>query len=120
MKINQYGYLFITGMTTDPEFTVINPYQSKMNGYSDAFVSVLDCKSGDVMLSTFFGSSKDDFLSIEGAGSLTFTTGDKLLISGLTTSHTDFPLKNAIQTSFVGSQSPFIAEFDLIYLLESS
>ena len=120
MKINQYGYLFIAGMTTDPEYIVINPYQSKMNGYSDAFVSILNCTTGEVVLSTFFGSKKDGYLPIEGAGSLTFMTGDKLLISGSTTSETDFPLKNSIQNNFVGSQSPFIAEFDLIYLLESS
>jgi cell division septation protein DedD len=95
------GLLYVAGMTTSSDFpiTAATAYSSTWQGPEDATVSVLDTtKSGAASLvySTFFGGSDghDEGYQIAVANGIIYLAG--------TTTSTNLPLKNAVQTTFGG------------------
>jgi len=84
--------VYAAGYTDSPDFPVMTALQTKYGTQSDAFLTKID-KSGRMVFSTYFG----------GVGRQSFRTivvrpqGDLVLVGESST--TDYPLKDAIQTT---------------------
>ena len=102
---NENAYL--TGITTSNDFPLVNPFQSSLNGSSDAFLSVLNPTASAIVYSTYLGGSSAD----HGFGVAVDSTGEAF-VTGYTHS-TDFPLKNPLLSSCnTPCNSPFLTKFD--------
>ncbi len=84
-----------------------DPYQPLFGGgNTDAFLAKLD-NSGNLMWGTYFGGSGTD-----GGFGVTADSNENVSITGITSS-TDFPIKNAIQSTYGGgAYDGFVAKFD--------
>lgn len=114
---------YVTGFTTSTNFPRKNALQSASAGSVDAFVTQLSLTGANVF-STYFGGSGSDMshsVAVDGSG--------RAYIAGQTAS-TNFPVINAVQSSFGGGSSDaFVAKIgglqhpatlaDLLALIES-
>ena len=101
--------VYVAGFAASTDFPTTNGYQSTKGGFADAFVLKLDpTKTGSAGLvySTFLGGNDDDY----GLGLAVDATGS-VYVAGYTWS-TNFPTKNAIQSSLTGSTAAFVAKLD--------
>ena len=105
IAVDQNGNAYLTGTTTSNDFPLVNPFQSSLNGPSDAFVSVLNPTASAFVYSTYLGGSSSD----QGFGIAVDSAGEAYVTGG--TSSTDFPLKNPLLSSCTGS-CPFLTKFD--------
>jgi len=92
---------FVFGHTTSSDFPLKNPYQSDLRGYQDCTISKLT-STGGLVFSTFFGSPGID----QCIGAM--AKDGTLVITG-TTSSTEFPLVNPIQSD--SNPGPFWTTF---------
>lgn len=114
------GNVYVTGETTSPDFPILNAiqpaYGGTQNNFSltlgDAFAVKLSSE-GQLVYSTYLGGNNDD----GGLGIATDGNGNAY-ITGATYSN-NFPLQNAIQSTFGGVQDAFItklaADGNLVY-----
>jgi len=106
------GNLVLTGHTTSTDLPIQNANQSTYAGLGDAFVLKMNTES-DIIFATYFGGS-----GLEEAMALIVDEEDNIIIAGSTTS-TDLPLQNPLQTDLNGTNDGFIAKFspagDLIF-----
>jgi Bacterial Ig-like domain (group 3)/Abnormal spindle-like microcephaly-assoc'd, ASPM-SPD-2-Hydin len=117
------GVVAIVGGTTSsgavrpPDIPLKNAYQSTNLGASSAgqatgFATVVDTtKTGAASLisSTYFGgSSGNDFIQSVGLDPLAGSSSYRVLLGGQTSS-ANFPTKNPLQSSLVGTQNGFIS-----------
>ena len=107
IAVDSAGDMYILGTTGSSTFPTINAFQSEYSGGNgDVFVLKLS-PTGEVLFSTYFGGSSTD----QGF-SIALDQSDNCYITGYTVS-SDFPIKNAFQTSFGGgSTDAFIAKFN--------
>ena len=107
IAVDANGNAYLTGTTTSNDFPLVNPFQSTLNGSSDAFVAVLNPTATAFVYSTYLGGSSTD----QGFGIAVDSTGE-VLVTGYTNS-TDFPLKNPLLSSCGNPcNSPFLTRFD--------
>ncbi|WP_261206687.1 SBBP repeat-containing protein [Laspinema sp. D2d] len=105
------GNVFITGETTSSDFPLLNAiqpaYGGAQNNFSlslgDAFAVKLS-PEGQLVYSTYLGGNNDD----GGLGIATDGNGNAY-ITGATYSN-NFPIQNAVQSSFGGVQDAFITK----------
>ena len=105
IAVDGNGNAYVTGTTTSNDFPLVNPFQSILNGPSDAFVSVLNPTASAFVYSTYLGGSSNDL----GFGIAVDSTGEAH-VTGSTNS-TDFPLKNPLLSSCT-TPCPFLTKFD--------
>ncbi len=106
IAVDTNGNAYLTGSTMSNDFPLASPFQSSLNGPSDAFVSVLNPTASAFVYSTYLGGSADD----SGSGIGVDTMGNAN-IAGLTNS-SDFPIKNALQPSCNNPPCQFLTKFD--------
>jgi uncharacterized protein (TIGR03437 family) len=104
------GSTYVGGNTTSPDFPVKNsiqpfkpPVATPLNG--NAYLVQLAPGGSTLVFSTFFGGSNRDGISgvaVDSAGNM-FVTG--------TTTSSDFPTKNAYQSTYGGANDAFLARF---------
>jgi len=106
--VDKSGNAYVTGVTTSPDFPTVNPLQGVLAGGVDAFVSKLNATGSTLVYSTYLGGSG----SIEyGRGIATDALG-RAYVTGSTTS-TDFPTRNAFQTTNGGGlYDAFVTKLD--------
>lgn len=103
----RFGTAFVTGSTTSSNFPAFSGPQKTSGGAEDAFVSQYSF-DGLLVGSTYFGGNGDDV----GQG-IAVDAGGQFYIAGSTTS-TNFPVTNAVQSTFGGGSSDaFVAKIDL-------
>jgi hypothetical protein len=94
------GLLYIGGDTSSPDIPLAGtPYQSTEAGGIDLFIAVINPKlsqSSQIIYATYFGGSSDDDF-----GAMQVSPSGDLYITG-TTSSSDFPLMNSVQTTLGG------------------
>ena len=100
----------ITGGTVRGHPTTANAYSRSVNGFSDAFLSVLDPSqvgSGPQLIysTVFGGSSGDSGLAVAGG------PNGNVYVTGRTTS-SDFPLNHAFDTTYGPNREAFLTVFD--------
>ncbi len=91
VAIDSKNNAVITGYTGAGEFPLIKPYQNKLGGSYDVFVTKFS-PDGTPLFSTFLGGTQID----QGKG-IAIDKDDNIYITGGTNS-ADFPTKNPIQT----------------------
>lgn len=111
---NQQAYVTGSTLNANGNFPLKNPLQPNCgstaggcNSVYDAFVTVVDAAGSGLVYSTFFGGAGID----EGYAIALDSAGDAY-ITGSTSSSTNFPLKNALQGAFTGTQDAFVAEIN--------
>lgn len=103
IAVDENGYACILGQTESPNFPVIKPYQDKLKGSFDAFVTKFDPEGKyPAMYSTYLGGSGWE----DGRGVISLPDGS-LTVVGITKS-SDFPTVNPIQSQLKGLQDGFI------------
>lgn len=107
VAVDRDGAAYITGSTTFAGFPTKNPFQLKLNGPSDAFVTKLD-SAGQLVYSTYIGGSNTE----EGRSIAVDSFGNACVVGR--TFSSDFPIKNAVQSIFAGG--PGIRAFDAFVL----
>ena len=108
---------YVTGGTLNANgnFPTKNPLQTNCGGIAggcsgkyDAFVTVVNSTGNGLIYSTFLGGTGDDrgyAIALDSSGNA-YVTGFTQSIA------TSFPLKNALQSTFKGSQDAFVAEIN--------
>ncbi len=104
IAVDTSGNAYITGYTYSTDFPTKNAFQGTSAGGSyDAFVTKLT-SSGALAYSTYLGGGGDDY----GHGIAVDTSGNAYVTG--TTYFTDFPTKNAFQSSHGGYWDAFVTK----------
>ncbi|MCI0664148.1 MAG: FG-GAP-like repeat-containing protein, partial [Acidobacteria bacterium] len=101
--VDSSGAAYIAGSTTSANFPVVNAYQPTLAGLGDAFVARINETGSALSWATFLGGS-----SFDNASGIALSTSGEVFVTG-TTSSSNFPVINAIQTTLNGSQDGFIS-----------
>ncbi|MBF0316602.1 MAG: SBBP repeat-containing protein [Nitrospirae bacterium] len=96
---------YITGSTYSQDFPIVNPFQTSLHGWVDAFVAKLSSDGTSLMYSTYFGGSGND-----EANAIAVDSGGNAYITGYTYS-TDLPVNNAYQSDIAGYNDAFVTKF---------
>jgi hypothetical protein len=101
------GNATITGLTFATDFPTVNPIQSALGGYSDAFVTTFNSTGSGLLFSTYLGGPLDDW-----AMGIAEDSSGNAYVAGFTGSST-FPVTpGAYQTSFSGPWTGFVFKID--------
>ncbi len=105
--VDSSGNAIIAGETGSSGFPVVNAHQATfVGGIRDAIVSKINSSGSALVYSTFLGGVADDEarqIAIDGSGNV--------FITGFTAS-SDFPLVNALDSTFGGVQDAFVTKID--------
>jgi Beta-propeller repeat/Alpha/beta hydrolase of unknown function (DUF900) len=99
IAVDSSGDAYVTGYSNSTNFPTQNPLQSALDGGGDAFVTKLNASGSALLYSTYLGGSGND----GGQGIAVDSSGDAY-VTGSTTS-TNFPTQNPLQTTSGGSNS---------------
>lgn len=105
IALDSSGNAYVTGSTSSTDFPTLNPIQPTLIGSVDAFVAKLNASGAALVYSTYLGGS-----STQSAAAVAVDSLGQAYIIGSTTS-TDFPTANALQTTYAGNQDAFISKF---------
>ncbi len=95
IAVDGTGIVWIGGETWSTDFPTASPIQaSHAGGGSDVVVAKIKADGSALLFSTFFGGSGGD-----SANDIALTPGGAAYLAG-TTSSTDFPVRNAYQSTF--------------------
>ncbi len=114
LAIDSLGSVTIAGVSNGADFPTVRPIQAYGGGSSDGFVARLNASLTAIDFSTHVGGTLDD--SIFG---MALDSGGGVHLGGDTLS-TNFPLKNAIRTTFGGAREAFVSHICDPILLPSS
>ena len=109
IAVDSTGAAYVAGWTLSSNFPTSNPYQAKLAGNEDAFVTKLNANGGGAVTlaySTYLGGSGDDeafAIAVDAAGAA-YVAGE--------TGSTDFPTLNPYQASLAGGQDAFVAKLN--------
>ncbi len=112
MALDSTGNAYIAGQTTSADFPQVNSIQGAYAGGTceytvpcgDAFVMEVNASGNSILFSTYLGGSGDD-----AAYGVAVDPGGNVYVGG-TTDSTNFPTKNALQTSLGGNFDGFVAK----------
>ena len=93
------------GYTMSSNFPVVNPFQSRLRGKMDAFVSRVSADGKTLLASTYLGGTGAEMcrdLALDAAGA-DYAIG--------WSSSKDFPVKSGVQMTFGGNQDAFVTKF---------
>jgi hypothetical protein len=106
------GNTYVAGSTNSPDLPTKNPIQSQLRGVNNAFIAAYDDEGGTVQFLSYLGGSSDDQgLSIAiGPSGIVYVVGS--------TTSSDFPEVDAIQSTSGGGQDAFLAGIALRQLID--
>jgi hypothetical protein len=105
LAVDPSGNVWVTGFTDSTNFPVRNPFQPTKAGLLNAFITRLDA-GGSLASSSHLGGNARDVGS-----SIVIDASGSVYVAGLATS-TNFPLRNALQTSPAGGADLFVSKFN--------
>ena len=110
VAVDSLGNAYLTGWTQSGNFSLPNQLQPQLAGVQDAFVMKIDpTQSGiaaGLKYSTYLGGTGEEY----GNG-IAVDADDEAYVTGSTTS-SDFPLNNALQTVYGGGTDAFVTKLD--------
>ena len=108
MAMDSGGNIYIIGRTNSSTFpTTVGAYDTSYGGYGDAFVSKLNGKLTNLLVSSYLGGSSSDY-----GYSIAIDTSGNIYVSGYTES-SDFPITSGTyQTSYKTYPEAFVSKFD--------
>ena len=102
IAVDGSGAVYVSGWTASRNFPLKTPFQSRLRGSEDGFLTVLDPSGLKLAYSTFLGGSLRD-----RAQGLCLGPDGSVCLVGMTPS-LDFPVKNAYQLASAGGDDAFI------------
>jgi hypothetical protein len=106
VAIDSQGNIVLASKSPSTDFPILNAYQPVKNGSDDGVIIKLSPDGQELLFSTFFGGSANEYIYTVAVDS-----NDDIIIAG-TTDSTDFPLKNAIKPNRSAStREVFLAKF---------
>jgi hypothetical protein len=113
IALDSSGNIYVAGSTTSVNFPTVNPLQPSLAGSTNAFVGKIRSGGAALIYSTYLGGS--GFGGDSGAGIAVDSSGNAFVIG--TTSSTNFPVLNALQSTFLtpatpGSTAAFITKIN--------
>jgi hypothetical protein len=107
ITVDSTGNVYLTGFTDSINFPLANPSQPNLgDGPQDAFVVKLDPSGTRLLYSTYLGGNGQD-----NGTSIAVDQAGNAYIAGFTDS-TNFPVRNALQTTNRGSFNAFVVKLD--------
>ena len=97
IAVDSSGNAYVTGHTSSWNFPTLNAFQTRRNGFWDAFVFKLDPTGSALLYSTFLGGSGNEAAWEGKSAAIAVDSGGNAYVTG-TTDTADFPTKNAIQS----------------------
>jgi len=104
IAVDGAGDAYVVGNTASTDFPTKNALQASNGGGHDAFVAELNPSGSALLWGTYLGGNSDDW----GNAIALDATGDPV-VAGTTTS-TDFPTKNALQSAPKNGRDAFVAK----------
>jgi hypothetical protein len=105
IAVDEAGCAYVTGYTLSPDFPWVHPLPASFRGQAlDVFIAKLNPAGSALVFSTYLGGSDNDL-----ASSIAIDPSGAAYVAGRTTSP-DFPVLNAVQSSFGGSLDAFVAK----------
>jgi hypothetical protein len=105
VAVDSLNNTYVTGWTSSANFPVINPFQSRLKGTRDAFVTKLNAAGSAIVYSTYLGGSGVDI-----GNAITLDATNSAVIAG-DSSSTDMPVTaGALQSKYGGNQDAFVAK----------
>jgi hypothetical protein len=99
LGVDKAGNAYISGITSSPEFPIVNPIQALNKAHSTGFVAELNPTGSSLIFSTYIGGSNSD------SGDIAVDSSGNIFLTGAATS-TDFPVTpRAFQPKFAGGNS---------------
>jgi hypothetical protein len=95
---------YVTGETRSNNFPTSGPFQAKVGGLTDAFVTKLSSDGSALTYSTYLGGSESD----SGSGIAVDASGSAY-VAGYTSSG-NFPMQSPVQAAFAGWSDAFITK----------
>jgi hypothetical protein len=98
IAVDQYGDAYVTGKTDAANFPVVNGFQTKLGGKSDAFVAKLNPTGSALLYSTYLGGT--DHENLDAAynaplGGIAVDSNGNAYVTGVTFS-SNFPTRNGL------------------------
>ena len=116
IALDAQNNIYLTGMTTSPDFPTVNPIQGTFGGgNSDGFVAELSADGSGPLFSTYLGGSGDEnpdenvVHTGQHNGRIAVDGGGTIYVIGNTQS-VDFPTVNALQGSLNGLTNTFLVK----------
>jgi len=107
VAIDAGGNAYITGSTYSPNFPVSNAVQSRLAGGQDAFAAKIAAAGNSLLYSTYLGGSAGSVGAPETGNGIAVDSAGCAYVAG-TTSSSNFPTMNPLQSALAGSQDAFV------------
>ncbi len=108
IAVDSVGNTYVTGFTYSPDFPTANAFQPGIRGGSNAFIAKLNASGTALVYSTFLGGDGNS-----GGSGIAVDSATNVYVAG-STSSSNFPLLNAVQTTHTGGSSndAFVAKLN--------
>ncbi|MBJ7429267.1 MAG: hypothetical protein JHD28_09990, partial [Bacteroidia bacterium] len=100
------GNFVVSGTTWSADFPKVNAFQTSLIGMFDGFIFKMNYECDSIIFSSLLGGS-----GLEYAYAVAIVQETKNIYVGGSTSSTNFPLLNAMQTTLQGGLDGFISKF---------
>lgn len=106
ITVDNSGSAYITGGTSSLDFPTANALQDNLSGGGCAFISKLNSTGTGLLFSTYLGGSAGS-----NGGGIAVDSSGNVYVTG-STSSLDFPLVNAVQSTFGGLTDVFVTKLN--------
>src|SRR5579871_1491463 len=108
IALDPTGAMYITGSTNSPNFPAISALHGSLasTGATNAFIAKLNPSCSSIIYSTYLGGS-----GVDSGAAIAVDSSNNVVIAGSTTS-SNFPTVNPIQSSYAGSGDAFISKLN--------
>jgi len=111
IAVDSSGTVYVTGSTWSTNFPVANAWQGAIGGGQDAFVARFSGDGSALLFSTYLGGSGGSLGYPESGQSIALDGQGNAYIAG-TTSSSNFPVLNALQSSLSGAADAFVTKLN--------
>ncbi|TFG33553.1 hypothetical protein EU527_07765 [Candidatus Thorarchaeota archaeon] len=106
VAIDSQGNIVLASKSPSTDFPIVNGYQLEINGSDDGVIFKFSPDGQELIFSTFFGGSADEYIYTVAVDS-----NDDIVVAG-TTDSTNLPLKNPIKDNrSTSTREVFLAKF---------
>lgn len=100
LALDSHNAIYVTGMTSSPDFpTTDDTYQSESNGGYEGFITKINPSGSSLLASTYYGGSKDDYLT-----SICLDSSENMVVAGYSSSSDLVTSADAVQKTYGGGK----------------